>query len=152
LSVHYILAKMGDNFQTWKTHFIQQAKGLIPHERRFYRVSMQEGKGDEPPIKMVSPTEQVVDRARSSLNEPPSVYDPVSGVMQHTEGKHTKLIRKRKKKSMRPTNRVKYSKKRKTSKITKNPRNKKKLPKTSKKTSTKKTLKKKIKTKKKWWM
>jgi len=142
---------MADNFQTWKTHFIQQAKGLIPHQRKFYRVSMQEGKGGETPIKMVSPTEQIVERAKSNLDGPPSVYDPVSGVMQHTEGKHTKPTRKRKRRSKAPTNRSKQTKKRKTSRTKKKGRKTKKPAKKTRKRTTTKTLKK-IKPKKKWWM
>ncbi|MEK6266753.1 MAG: hypothetical protein N2B06_18590 [Clostridium sp.] len=89
---------MSEEFQTWKHHFIQQAKGLIPHQKRFYKVSMQQGKGDQPTIKMVSPTEQVVERAKSDLVQPPSVYDPVTGVMQQTSGKHLKIPTPRKRK------------------------------------------------------
>ena len=81
---------MSEEFQAWKQHFIQQAKGLIPHQKRFYKVSMQQGKGDQPNIKMVSP--------KSDLVQPPSVYDPVTGVMQQTSGKHLKIPTRRKRK------------------------------------------------------
>lgn len=89
---------MGEEFQTWKQHFINQARGLIPHQRKFYKVSLQEGGGEQPRIKMVSPTEQIVERAKATLEQPPSVYDPVTGVMQQTSGKHIKARRPRKRK------------------------------------------------------
>jgi hypothetical protein len=117
---------------------------------------LQHGKGGEASIKMVSPTQGVVERAKSNLNDPPTVYDPVSGVMQHTEGKHVKLKRKRKTKSS--SNGSKHSKKRKIAKSVKRVRAKKSMKrvrankKTSQKRSTKKNKKIKIKPKKKWWM
>jgi len=137
---------MGDNFATWKEHFIQQARGLVPHQRKFYRVSLQHGKGGEPAIKMVSPTQEVVERAKSNLNDPPSVYDPVSGVMQHTEGKHVKVMPKRKRKSKPTSKSSKYSKKRKKVKSKKKVKKKK-----THKSKKKRTSKKKSKPKKKWW-
>jgi hypothetical protein len=135
---------MAEEFQTWKEHFINQSKGLIPHERKFYKVSMQKGRGGEPTIKMVTPTEQVVERAKSKLTEPPNIYDPVTGVMQHTDSKHVKvkqLSRKRK----YTTNKKKNtnSKRRKTNK-------KKSTLGKKRKYSAKKRVNKTIK-KKKWW-
>lgn len=94
---------MGDDFVVWKQHFIDQARGHIPFQKKFYKVSSQGGRGGEPSIKMVTPTEQLVERAKSSLSHPPSIYDPVTGVMQHSEGDHLtgkiSLKRKYKKKS-----------------------------------------------------
>ena len=94
---------MGDDFVVWKQHFIDQARGHIPFQKIFYKVSSQGGRGGEPSIKMVTPTEQLVERAKSSLSHPPSIYDPVTGVMQHSEGDHLtgkiSLKRKYKKKS-----------------------------------------------------
>ena len=87
---------MSEEFQTWKHHFIQQAKGLITHQKRFYKVSMQQGKGGPQNIKMVSPTEQVVERAKTNLVQAPSVYDPVTGVMQQTSGRHLNIPTHRK--------------------------------------------------------
>lgn len=82
---------MSEEFHTWRQHFIDQAKGLIPHQKKFYKVSMQQGSGEQPKIKMVSPTEQIVERAKAKLDQPPSVYDPVTGTMQQTNGKHSKI-------------------------------------------------------------
>jgi hypothetical protein len=91
---------MSDEFQTWKQHFLDQAKGLIPHQKKFYKVSVQQGGGgSHPPVKIVSPTEQIVERAKASLNQPPTVYDPVTGVMQQTNRKHIGASHKRKRKT-----------------------------------------------------
>lgn len=130
---------MSEEFQTWKQHFINQAKGLIPHQRKFYKVSMQQGGGGQPTIKMVSPTEQIVERAKASLDHPPSVYDPVTGVMQQTKGKHVKIATHHKRK--RKINNKKQSKKKRLSKL--------KSKKPKKKTNTKRP-KKKV-TSKRWW-
>lgn len=89
---------MGDNFEIWKQHFIKQARGLIPHEKVFYKVSEQTGRGKEENIKMVSPTEQVVERAKSNLSNPPVVYDPVTGITNQPIYKKKNNVRKRKQK------------------------------------------------------
>lgn len=102
---------MSEEFQAWREHFVNQAKGLIPHERKFYRVSKQEGKGKDPIIKMVTPTEQVVERAKASLSQPPSVYDPVTGVMQYTGNKHTPIKRKKTNPKKKAVKRVQSAKK-----------------------------------------
>lgn len=129
MSVLYILSNMSNEFQTWKEHFIDQAKGLIPHQKYFYTVSMQHGKGEKPLIKMISPTEQVVDRAKAKLNHPPSVYDPVTGIMQHTSSKHMKRTpspsRKRKRKQSQ-SKKYKYTNKKKVTKSKKSKITKKK--------------------------
>jgi hypothetical protein len=104
---------MSDEFQTWKEHFINQSKGLIPHQRKFYKVSLQKGRGDQPIIKMVAPTEQVVDRAKSKLTEAPNIYDPVTGAMQQTDSKHIKVkefSRKRKHTTKKKNNGIKKRK------------------------------------------
>lgn len=90
---------MTEEFHAWKKHFIDQAKGLIPHQKKFYKVSMQQGGGSQPILKMVSPTEQVVERAK--LEQPPTMYDAVTGVMQQTKMKHTTVKRKTSKKKKR---------------------------------------------------
>lgn len=94
---------MGSDFHEWKKHFIDQARGLIPHEKKFYAVSQQRGKEDtrQVNINMVSPTEQVVERAKATLSHPPTTYDPISGVMQQGEVENTKIKRKRKTKRKR---------------------------------------------------
>lgn len=108
---------MSEEFQVWKQHFINQAKGLIPHQKRFYKVSMQHGAGVQPTIKLISPTEQIVDRAKASLEQPPTIYDPVTGAMQQTSGKHIKTTTPRKRKRKATTK--KNHKKRKVIKSTK---------------------------------
>jgi hypothetical protein len=101
---------MSEDFQVWKNHFINQAKGLIPHQKRFYKVSMQQGGGSQPIIKMVSPTEQIVERAKSTLDQAPSVFDPVTGVMQQTKIKHVAPSRKRKRNPPKKKNNIKKRK------------------------------------------
>jgi hypothetical protein len=123
---------MGENFEVWKTHFINQARGLIPHEKIFYRVSEQKGKGNEEKLKIVTPTQQIVERAKSNLSDPPVVYDPVTGITNqpnYEENKFPKVSRKRKyvRKSKQPPP------KKKKKKITK-----KRIEKKKKKKSTKK--------------
>ena len=105
---------MGDEFHVWKQHFIDQARGLIPHQRNFYKVSEQKGKGDQPSIKLVSPTEQVVERAKSTLSDPPMVYDPVTGVTNQPINETIK--KKRTYKRKRKTDKKKKIKKRKKGK------------------------------------
>lgn len=143
---------MSEEFQTWKEHFIEQAKGLVPPQKNFYKVSMQHGRGKEPTIKMVAPTEQVVERAKSSLADPPpaqppSIYDPVTGVMQQSSEKHKKAHRTRKRKRSMSVKR-KYSKKRRVSKPKKKKNKKKGI---KRKTIKRRTPLKKKKSKKTWW-
>ena len=141
---------MTEEFQTWKQHFIEQAKGLIPHQKSFYKVSMQQGKGDQPNIKMVSPTEQIVERAKSSLVQPPSVYDPVTGVMLQTSGKHLKIPTARKRKGKKLKN--KTAKKRRVVRKKKVSSRSKKNMKTKRSTlKKKKQIKKKSNPKQRWW-
>ena len=85
LNAPFIFINMADEFGEWKRHFLNQARGLIPPQKTFYKVSEQRGKGGETNIKMVSPTQQIVDRAKSTLAQPPTVYDPVTGVVRETE-------------------------------------------------------------------
>lgn len=133
---------MSEEFQTWRQHFIDQAKGLIPHQRKFYKVSMQEGKGKEPAIKMISPVQSIINRAKSEIAHPPSVYDPVTGIMQQTNRKHVKVTSKRKQSRKTKPKQAKSTTKSK-SKSTK--KTKGKVSKKRKKTS------KVYKVKNKWW-
>lgn len=137
---------MGEEFQVWKDHFISQARGNLPHQKGFYNVSEQLGQGGSASIKLVSPTQQVVERAKSTLSnsedmQAPTIYDPVTGVMQSTSKKHSKIKSHRKRKSKTQISKTK-SKKRRTSKkkVKKRRKNKKnnhrrKNPKTKKKRS-----------------
>jgi len=93
---------MADNFAIWKQHFINQAKGLIPHQEKFYKVASEKGGGGKGltsgEFKMVSPTQEVVERAKTQPPLPVSIYDPISGLMTHSSGRprsvHTSYKRK----------------------------------------------------------
>ena len=122
---------MDEEFKIWKDHFIDQAHGLIPHEKRFYKVSTQKGRGVKPNIKLISPTEQIVERAKSSLSNPPEVYDPVTGTMQTKKRpRQVKNSRKRRKKKEQ---KGRGGKKRKICKPKKKKKKKKKKPRSKKK-------------------
>lgn len=93
---------MGDSFQAWKQHFIDQARGLIPHQKNFYKVDEQRGKGsNESNIQLVTPSEQVVERAKATLSHPPTVYDPVTGIVQNPSPKQRKRKYVKKKKPIK---------------------------------------------------
>lgn len=120
---------MGDSFDEWRRHFVAQARGLIPQQRNFYKVVNQHGKGgNEGNIKLVTPTQQAVERAKSTLSHPPVVYDPVTGIAQKTETVSKRQKRKYKKKDTR-----KKMKSRVKSKKPTKQKNKKKKPKEKKK-------------------
>jgi hypothetical protein len=111
---------MDSKFNLWVQHFIDQSKGLIPHQKVFYKVTRQRGEG-KPVINLVTPTEQAVERAKSSLEElEKDTYDPVTGVVNHSMSKllKRKTSPKRKKSSKRVAKRVKkvVPRKRKTGK------------------------------------
>lgn len=82
---------MGDRFSVWKRHFENQARGLIPHDNAFYKVSSdskKRGEGDsESKVSLVSPTQQVVERAKNQIKYHDTIYDPVTGIMLHSTGK-----------------------------------------------------------------
>jgi len=95
---------MGDSFLAWKQHFIKQAKGLVPHQDSFYNVTTERnaGNGDTSSnIKttLVSPVQQMVERAKSDVIEGSAIYDPVTGVMRHSGRKVRRVRRSGKKKS-----------------------------------------------------
>ena len=138
---------MGDEFQIWKRHFIDQARGVIPHQRNFYKVSNQKGKGEGENIKMVAPTQQILERAKASLSDPPVVYDPVTGITnQPIYAKKTN--RKRKNSSLKNKKTKKIKKSAKQTKKTQKPTKKKKK---KKKKTKKKTIQKGKGKKKQWW-
>lgn len=75
-----------DSYQVWIQHFIDQSKGLVPHQSLFYKINNSSQKGEgKPTIQAVTPTEQVLARAKSSMEEQskPS-YDPVTGVFHQS--------------------------------------------------------------------
>jgi hypothetical protein len=88
---------MSEEFAVWKRHFINQARGLIPHQNKFYKVREQKGSGGgSANIKLVTPTQQVVERAKSTLSDPPVVYDPVTGITNQPINGLVKTPQKRK--------------------------------------------------------
>ena len=48
----------------WTQHFVDMARGLIPYQKRLYKVTVQTGNGD---VQMVTPTQAVVERAKLDL-------------------------------------------------------------------------------------
>lgn len=126
---------MADNFAVWKQHFINQAKGLIPHQEKFYKVASDNRRGGNGitsgEIKMITPTQEVVQRAKTQSPLPPAIYDPLSGVMTHSAG--------------RPRSVRKYGKKKKTTKRTSRGKTKKRKIHTKKRKVQKKRVKKKSK-------
>lgn len=98
MSAVYISSKMSDNFNVWKQHFINQAKGLIPHQDQFYKVitaGREEGsKEDEKNVKIISPLKGIVERAE---NAPTNIYDPTTGVIRQSLKKPRKVRRSKKK-------------------------------------------------------
>lgn len=137
---------MADEFQQWKQHFVNQARGLIPHQSNFYRVSEQKGRGDEQNIKMVAPTQQIVARAKSSLANPPVVYDPVTGITKQPPYENKKQIKRKRK--AEPPQKPKKAKKEKKSQI----KHHKKTTKSIQKGKGNGARKEKVKGKKKqWW-
>ena len=119
---------MEDNFAVWKKHFIDQAKGLIPHQSQFYKVttsareegSMEEGKKN---VKIESPLKQMIVRAK---NAPQTIYDPTTGVMRHSLGKPRSVQTSKKKRSVKKKSTKASKSKKKTPKKTKKKISKKK--------------------------
>lgn len=131
---------MAGNYQLWIQHFIDQSKGLIPHQKLFYKIgaNSQSGEG-KPSIQVVSPTEQVVARAKSSLEDRNKhSYDPVTGVFRQSL---TNLLGEHKQRKRRKTKKLKLTR---AKKVTKKVSKKKKRI-TAKRTSLKKSLKNKSK-------
>lgn len=78
---------MEGEYQMWVQHFIDQAKGLVPHQKTFYKIGSQRGEGKNT-IQLVTPTKQVVERAKSSLEElRKDTYDPITGVVHQSMSK-----------------------------------------------------------------
>ena len=48
----------------WTQHFVDMARGLIPYQKRLYKVTVQTGNGD---VQMVTPTQAVVERAKMDM-------------------------------------------------------------------------------------
>lgn len=106
---------MSNNFEVWKNHFIRQAKGLIPHEKQFYQVTTE--KGDSEKIKndhnvtLVSPMQEVVERAKTNINNPIPTYDPVTGVVRHLARKPRSIRKSTTKNKKKKKNQGKKKKK-----------------------------------------
>ena len=48
----------------WIKHFTDMASGLVPHEKRYYKVPTQTGNGD---VRLVTPTQAEVERAKMDV-------------------------------------------------------------------------------------
>lgn len=121
---------MSNNFEVWKNHFINQARGLIPHQEKFYSVTVDKGGGAEvgknnESINLVSPMQQVVERAKTDISNPTNIYDPVTGIIRHsstrprTVRKSSKGISSKRKKRSRAKKKHKYLHKKSSKKSTK---------------------------------
>lgn len=107
---------MGDKFSIWEQHFIKQAKGLVPHQDNFYKVTSEKQrdtdmtKGDTG-SKVNPHVGQIVERAK---NAPTTIYDPVSGVARQTvRSRHRVKTSKRKGPTKRRRQSIPRKKKRK---------------------------------------
>ncbi len=52
------------NADAWKKHFVDMASGKF-RTKSFYRLGVQRGGSDENPIRLVTPTQQAIEMARS---------------------------------------------------------------------------------------
>jgi len=115
---------MADKFTAWKQHFVKQAKGLVPHEDTFYNVTTEKSgekafSNANPNVTLVSPVQQLVERAKNDKPETSTIYDPVTGVMRQSATKHQrvrKYSKKRGKAKKRVIKKGRVSKKRRKSK------------------------------------
>ena len=57
------------NIDKWRHHFKLVGEGKVPPQGKWYRVGSvnQRGQGSDPVVKMINPTQQVVDRAKQEL-------------------------------------------------------------------------------------
>lgn len=117
---------MTDKFTIWKNHFINQAKGLIPHQHSFYGVSSQ-NKGNEVKSehqsKIMLPTQEIVERVKRAQPNPLSIYDPVTGEMSHFSNSsrgvrrsYTRRVKRNKTSKKSKTHKRKTNRKRKVTK------------------------------------
>lgn len=101
---------MGDNFSVWRKHFENQARGLIPHDSAFYKVSSERGNGEESKgeskMTVISPSQQIVERAKKQLKYAEVIYDPVTGITQHSVGKPRSVKRLKKKAPQRKNSKI----------------------------------------------
>lgn len=92
---------MSEKFSIWKKHFENQARGLIPRDNSFYKVSTestnQTSGNNESKINLISPSQQIVERAKKQIRYPDAIYDPVTGIMLHSKGKPHSVRRSTKK-------------------------------------------------------
>ena len=79
-------------------HFSDMAQGLVPYQRKFYKVHPQVGSGD---IKIVTPTEAVVERAKMAVKrklKEASAYKPkrFKAMPQSGAGGRKRRVKKKK--------------------------------------------------------
>lgn len=111
---------MGDKFAVWRHHFENQARGLIPRQNSFYKVhstshnTQQEIFGKK--IQIMPPSQQVVQRAKSTLGVPETIYDPVIGMQRHYTQRPRSVRKSAKKSSKKDTKKSKTKSKKPKSK------------------------------------
>ena len=111
----------------WVKHFSDMSQGLIPYQKKFYKIQPQTGMGD---IQLVTPTEADVQRAKSDMKrkltesigyKPKRLrLSPQSGAGQKKKNKKKSPAKKKKPKSKtKKTTKPKKKPKSKTKKTTK---------------------------------
>lgn len=106
---------MSDKFAAWRQHFENQARGLVPRENTFYKISSTPLKDEEElfgkQIQIVPSTQQAIARAKSTLSDVNTIYDPVLGIQRHFFGRPQGVRKssksKPKKKKTKSTNKKK---------------------------------------------
>ena len=111
----------------WTQHFVDMARGLIPYQKRLYKVTVQMGNGD---VQMVTPTQAVVGSMKRKLAEVATVQKPkrIRLSAQSGSGGRKRKSTKKKSSTKKSTKTVKKVKnKHQTKKKKKSVQNKKKV-------------------------
>ena len=112
-----------NNLEKWKKHFLDMVEGKKSKVKNVYLLnsskSKQVGGSADPPIKMVTPTQQAVERAKSDLKR--SIEEekmPATAIKRPRIAKKVSKLKKHrtKKKSSRKTKRKSLKKKKKKAK------------------------------------
>ena len=114
----------------WTQHFMDMARGLIPYQKRLYKVTVQTGNGD---VQMVTPTQAVVERAKMDMKrklaEAATVQKPkhIRLSAQSGSGGRKRKSTKKKSSTKKSTKKVKTGKNKHQTKKKKSVQNKKKV-------------------------
>ena len=125
----------------WTQHFVDMARGLIPYQKRLYKVTVQTGNGD---VQMVTPTQAVVERAKMDMKrklaEAATVQKPkrIRLSAQSGSGGRKRKSTKKKSSTKKSTKKVKTGKNKHQTKKKKSVQNRKKVKSQIKKTGKKK--------------